>query len=252
MEITVKGLNIKYIEKGTGEPILMLHGWGSSNRFFENIINLLSEKYRVIAPNFPGCDGSETMKSPWDIDDYCDFTVELCEKLNIENPILIGHSHGGRVIMKLVGTRRLTPKKAVLLDSAGLIPKKTFKQKMRIKTYKTVKKVLTLPVIKNYSGGLLEKAKNHFGSADYKSAPEVLRKTLVSLVNTDLRDLLPNINCPTLLIWGENDTDTPLSDAKIIESEIKDAGLCVIKNAGHFAFFEKPYEVLPILKSFLM
>jgi pimeloyl-ACP methyl ester carboxylesterase len=111
--------------------------------------------------------------------------------------------------------------------------------------------VLTLPLIKNFSGGLLDKARRHYGSADYNAAPEVLRKTLVSLVNTDIRDMLPNIKCPSLLIWGENDTATPLEDAKTIEKLIPDAGLCVIKGTGHFSFCERPYEANAIINSFI-
>ena len=97
----------------------------------------------------------------------------------------------------------------------------------------------------------MQKARNYYGSADYNAAPEVLRKTLVSLVNTDLRDILHSITAPTLLIWGENDTATPLSDAKIIESKIKDSGLCVIKGTGHYSFCERPFEAQAIINSFL-
>lgn len=252
MNVTVKDLNISYTEKGEGKPVLLLHGWGSSVRYFEAISDLLSRKYRVVALSFPGCDESEIMKEPWDIDDYCDLVAEFCEKINLENPILIGHSHGGRVIMKLVGSKRMSPEKVVFLDAAGLIPKKSFKKRVKQASFKTVKWVLTRPVFGNKTENLLSKARTHFGSADYKAAPEVLRKTMVSLVNTDLRELLPEFTCPTLLIWGENDKDTPLSDAKTIASLIKDSGLCVINGAGHFAFLERPNEVLPILNSFLM
>jgi len=138
-----------------------------------------------------------------------------------------------------------------LLDSAGLIPKKTPKQKARARSFKMIKKVLMLPVIRSFSGGLLEKARKHYGSADYNAAPEVLRKTMVSLVNTDLRDIISAISCPTLLIWGENDTATPLEDARTIENLIPDAGLCVIKGTGHYSFCERPYEAHAILRSFI-
>ncbi|MBR2044356.1 MAG: alpha/beta hydrolase [Clostridia bacterium] len=251
MEIVIDNLKINYVEKGEGEPILMLHGWGSSTVPYNGIINLLSLKYRVIAVDFPGCGQSDTMLSPWTVDDYCDFVLKFCKGVNISDPILIGHSHGGRVIMKLVGEKMLNPEKIVLFDSAGLIPKKSFKNKVRIATFKLIKRVLTLPLIKSFSAPLLEKARNHFGSADYKSAPEVLRKTMVNVVNTDLRHLLPSFSCPTILIWGENDTDTPLRDAQTIEKLIPDAGLCVIKGAGHFSFLNNPAQTAAILKSFL-
>ena len=191
------------------------------------------------------------MQEPWNIQDYANFTLELIEKLGLKNPIIAGHSHGGRVCLYLAGNGLLNPPKIILLDSAGLIPKKTFKQKFRANSFKFIKKALSLPVIKNYSHELLNKARAHYGSADYNAAPPVLRQTLVSLVNTDLRHILPNIKSPTLLIWGDNDTATPLSDAKIIESLIPDSGLCVLNGTGHFSFCEKPMQAIAIIKSFL-
>ena len=251
MEITVKGKKVIYEDVGQGTPILLLHGWGSESKHFGSIINALKDRFRLIAPNFPGCGGSETMDSPWTLCDYEDFVLEFLQKLNIKDPITMGHSHGGRVTLSLCAKGRMNPEKIVLLDSAGLIPKKSLKQRLRAKSFKVIKWALTLPVIKNFSEPLLEDARRHFGSADYNAAPPVLRQTLVNLVNTDLRNELHKITASTLLIWGENDTATPLSDAKIIESLIKDAGLCVIKGAGHFAFAQAPQQTAAILNSFL-
>lgn len=251
MNVIIDGLNIEYTEKGEGIPVLFLHGWGSSFKFYENIMTALSTRCRTVAVNFPGCGNSETMKEPWTLDNYCDFVLKFIDAVGLENPILIGHSHGGRTILKMVAEKQIAPPKIVLLDSAGLIPKKSLKKKMRAKSFKIIKRILTLPVIKNHNDGLLEKARKHYGSADYNAAPEVLRKTLVSLVNTDLRDIVSNISCPTLLIWGDKDTDTPLSDAKILESLIPDAGLCIFENAGHFAFFEQQGKTIAILNSFI-
>ena len=110
--------------------------------------------------------------------------------------------------------------------------------------------MLSLPVIKNHSEGLLNRARAHYGSADYNAAPPVLRQTLVKLVNTDLRDILPNIKAPTLLIWGENDTATPLSDAKTMEKLIPDAGLVVAHGTGHFSFLENQGLFTAVIKNF--
>lgn len=251
MNININGLNIEYTDVGSGIPVLLLHGWGSSFDVYSGLISALSDRCRLVAVNFPGCGNSDTMKEPWTLEDYCNFVLEFMKVVNLENPIMIGHSHGGRVTLKMAAEKQVEPPKIVLLDSAGLIPKKSIKQKMRAKSFKTIKTVLTLPVIKNYSGPLLDKARSHYGSADYNAAPEVLRKTLVSLVNTDLRDIIHNISCPTLLIWGDLDTATPLSDAKIIESLIPDAGLCVLEGTGHYSFCEKPYQAHKILQSFI-
>ncbi len=251
MNINIDGLNIEYITEGEGQDILLLHGWGSSFDVYKGIINALKSKCRLTALNFPGCGNSNTMTKPWCLEDYCNFVIKFIQQTGLNNPILIGHSHGGRVILKLAAEKMLNPPKIVLLDAAGLIPKKSLKQKFRAKSFKAIKGILTLPVIKNYSEPLLDKARRYYGSADYNAAPEVLRKTLVSLVNTDLRDIIHNISCPTLLIWGENDTATPLADAKIIESLIPDSGLCVIKGTGHYSFCERPYEAHAILNSFI-
>ncbi|MEE1054769.1 MAG: alpha/beta hydrolase [Acutalibacteraceae bacterium] len=251
MTVNIDGLNIEYITEGEGQPVLLLHGWGSSFGVYRGIINTLKNRCRLFAVNFPGCGGSDTMDTPWSLDDYCHFVLKFMAAVGISDPILIGHSHGGRVILKMAADGMVNPPKIVLLDSAGLIPKKSTKQKLRAKSFKAIKRVLSLPVIKNHSEPLLDKARKHYGSADYNAAPEVLRKTLVSLVNTDLRDIIHNIKCPTLLIWGENDTATPLSDAKIIESLIPDSGLCVIKGTGHYSFCEQPYQAHAILNSFI-
>ena len=251
MFLDIDGLKIEYCEEGEGYPVLLLHGWGASFDTYRGIINTLKNRHRVVALNFPGCGNSGTMETPWNLDDYCDLVLKFMKALGLENPIMFGHSHGGRVTIKMVAEGMVNPPKIVLLDSAGLIPKKSFRQKFRAKSFKFIKGVLTLPVVKNFSGGLLEKARNHYGSADYNAAPLVLRQTLVSLVNTDLRDILHKISCPTLLIWGENDTATPLSDAKIIKNSIKDCGLCVIKGTGHFSFLERPFEAHAIINSFI-
>ncbi len=251
MFVDVKGLKIEYTDKGSGTPVLLMHGWGSSFDVYNGLIAGNCDRCRMVAINFPGCGQSEAMPTPWKLDDYCDLVLEFIKSVGLENPVLVGHSHGGRVALRLASAGMLNPPKIVLLDSAGLIPKKSFKQKFRAKSFKAIKRTLTLPIIKNYSEGLLNKARAYYGSADYNAAPQVLRDTLVSLVNTDLREDLHNIKCPTLLIWGENDTATPLSDAKIIESLIPDAGLCVIKGTGHYSFCERPYEAQAIFRSFV-
>lgn len=251
MNINIDGLNIEYSDTGSGIPVLLLHGWGSSNSVYGGIISALKGRCRLVAPNFPGCGGSDTMPEPWTLEDYCNFVIKFTEAVKLENPILIGHSHGGRVVLKITAEKMLDPPKIILLDSAGLIPKKSLKQKIRAKSFKAVKRVLTLPIVKNHSEPLLEKARRHFGSADYNAAPEVLRKTMVSLVNTDLREILPLISCPTLLIWGDCDTATPLSDAEIIKKLIPDSGLCVLEGCGHYSFCEKPYQAHAILNSFI-
>lgn len=254
MQAQISGLKTEYMISGEGEiPVVLLHGWGSSFDVYKGIMAGLSDRCKFYAVNFPGCGGSEVMKDAWNIDDYCNFVLEFLSFVGVDHKkaVFIGHSHGGRVILSLAGNGNITPQKIVLLDSAGIVAEKSKKQKRKAQNFKRIKNFLSLPVIKEFSGGLLDAARRHYGSADYNAAPPVLRQTLVSLVNTDLRNIIGNIKCPTLLIWGENDTDTPVTSAEIIKSRISDSGLCVIKDTGHFSFCEKPYEALAILRAFI-
>lgn len=253
MEININNISVNYYDEGKGEPILLLHGWGSSIEPWKYIIKNFNEqnKFRVVALDFPGCGKSGLPENPLTLSDYTDLVVKFCSELNIENPIVLAHSHGGRVLLSLIGEGLLKVKKAVIFGGAGLKSKPSLKKALKVYSFKTVKFFLTLPVIKNYSVETLKKARERFGSADYNSAPEVMRKTLVNIINIDLSPLLPKINCPTLLIWGSNDTAVPLYLAKKMEREIPDAGLCVFEGCGHFAFLEKPYDTNVILNSFI-
>ena len=90
-----------------------------------------------------------------------------------------------------------------------------------------------------------------FSSEDYKNSPQVLRTTMSIILNEDQKKYLPNIKVPTLLIWGENDTATPISDAKTMEKLIPDAGLVAYKNSGHFSYLENLQNVNLVLNEFL-
>lgn len=166
--------------------------------------------------------------------------------MNIQEISLLGHSYGGRIIIKLANRKNLKFKinKIVLIDSAGIkhTPKKTVKQRI----YKA-----TFPIIKKISPKLLNKIKTKVGSTDYRSATPMMRDILVKSVNEDLSPLIPNIKNSTLIIWGENDTATPYSDAEFLNKNIKDSGIVKIENAGHFSFLDNPYLVNKVLESFL-
>lgn len=253
MQITIDNLDIEYDIFGDDDapPILMLHGWGSSFQAFRPIIDSLKNSYKVVGFNLPGCGASSEMETPWTVKEYADLTQKFMNKLDLKDPILIGHSHGGRIAMYMAANGMTSPKKMVLLGSAGIKAKKSFESRVKIRTFKLVKGFLSCPIWRKSAAKTLDKARNYFGSADYKSASPVLRQTLVNLVNSDIREILPKIGASVLLIYGEKDTATPVSAAKIIESKIKDCGLCIIKDAGHFAFLDSPHEVNAIINSFL-
>ena len=253
MIVEYKGdkLNINVIDKGEGEVVLLLHGWGARADIYHSVINPICSHYRVIAPDLPGFGESDEPSFAYSIEDYACFACELLKNLEIKKVHLMGHSHGGRTVLELAtGDYDIDIGKIVLLDSAGIPAKKTFAKTVRIKTYKSLKKLVLLKPVKKMFPDALDKLQKKFGSADYGSASQIMRQSMVNVLNTDYTDRLSKVKSPTLLIWGENDTATPLSDGLLMEKLIPDAGLVKIPGAGHFSFAEQPALTDRVLKSF--
>ena len=246
-------LNIDYIDEGQGETVLLLHGWGARASTYRLVIDMLKPHFRVVAPDMPGFGGSDEPSFAYTSEDYAEFVRVFCDALGIKKAILVGHSHGGRTIIKLVTSDKtnIEVPKIILFDSAGLIRKKSFSQKMKIAKFKLAKKLFGGKLGQKLFPDLIEKMRKKNGSADYAAASPVMRKSMVSVINEDLSDSLAKISSPTLLIWGENDTDTPMYQAKKMEENIPDCGLVTIKGAGHFSFLTDPSLVMRVIYSFL-
>lgn len=253
MEKTIDGMKINYISQGEGDLVVLLHGWGSNITLFDGIISLLCGNYHVVAPDFPGFGLSDEPKEAWDVDRYTDFAIKFINEFSPKNVILLGHSFGGRVIIKMMSRTGLpfTVSKIILTDSAGIKPKTSLTSKAGLYAYKLGKNLFSIPFIKKLAPNAVENMRKKRGSADYNSASPVMRQCLVKVVNEDLTPLLRNIKVPVLLIWGENDADTPVSDAKLMEQLIPDAGLVTLKNAGHYAFLEQAFTFNKVISSFL-
>ena len=249
MQVTLQDLSIHYTVKGEGPDVVLLHGWGAESGTFSGIQDSLSQHFKVYAIDFPGFGKSAEPKVPWGVAEYTQLFRDFVGACDIRDPILIGHSFGGRVSIKYASSQPV--KKLILVDSAGIKPKRKPSYYVKVYSYKTVKQLLKLPGLKRYSERILTYMKGRVGSSDYKNVSGVMQQTLVRVVNEDLRALLPHIHCPTLLIWGSNDTATPVSDAKLMESLLPDAGLVVLNNAGHYSYLEKPREFAIIVNKFL-
>lgn len=250
---TVNGIKINYEQKGEGDLIVLLHGWGSNIKLFANLIDLLSKKYMVVAMDMPGFGESAEPPSAWCVDDYVNFVIDFLKDYSTDKVMLLGHSFGGRVIIKLNSRKNLPFKitKVILVDSAGILPPKSNKKSLRTYYYKAGKAVLSTGIAKKIAPDALENFRKKMGSADYVAASPLMRQVLVKVVNEDLEPLLPNIKCPTLLIWGVNDTATPLSDGEKMEKLIPDAGLVKLENAGHYSFLEQQFTFNRVMSSFM-
>ncbi|MCL1905780.1 MAG: alpha/beta hydrolase, partial [Clostridiales bacterium] len=121
----------------------------------------------------------------------------------------------------------------------------------RVYSYKAAKRVMSLPGLRRWHDKALALWLKRNPSGDYTKARGIMRAVFVKVVNEDLGPCLPRINMPTLLMWGENDADTPLADGQRMEKLIPDAGLVVFKGAGHYPFLEQPAYFYRVLESFL-
>jgi pimeloyl-ACP methyl ester carboxylesterase len=248
--VTIGGIKVHYFDTGSGEAALFLHGWGADFSSFNPFLEALVPYYRVCALDLPGFGQSDEPRTAWGVDDYGDFVLEFLARLGIRRVSLIGHSFGGRIVIKLAarGDLPVALTRIVLIDSAGIPPKKTLRQRARILVYRGVKRIIS---IRGIPPGLLETWRKKNGSPDYINASARMRECLVRAVNEDLTPCLSRVSCPALLIWGAEDRETPLEDGKLMERLIPDAGLVTLEKAGHYSFLDQPFVFGRVLDSFL-
>lgn len=237
----IKGLAINYIDYGNKNKtaIVLLHGWGQNIQMMKSLGDQFLDK-RVIIVDLPGFGSSEEPKTVWKIDDYVDMLHELLEKLSIDSPIIVGHSFGGKIGL-LYATKYKVEK---LVCLASPYKKQIIKLSLKTKLLKTAKKVPGLNKLENF-------AKKHFGSTDYKTASEMMRKIMVEHVNYDISDQLFKIKCPTLLIWGTLDEAVSIADAYELEKLIANCGLVTYEGCSHYAYLERFDQTVRVLKSFI-
>ncbi|MBR2967903.1 MAG: alpha/beta hydrolase [Clostridia bacterium] len=235
MFFSYNGVSVFYKRHlGLGTPIILLHGWGGSNvSFFGAYEYLCSLNRDVIAVDFPGFGSSDLPPVEWGIDDYALCISELIFSLRIRKATIVGHSFGGRVALCL-GHREFV-ERIVLVDSAGLKPRKSIAKEFKIWRYKQAKKA--------------GRDVSEFGSVDYLALPQVMKHVFVRIVNTHLDETMERIACPTLIVWGKRDKETPLYMARRLKRGIKDSTL-VLLNGGHYAYAEDNIRFNLILAEF--
>jgi len=251
LQVKIKDWNINYEVIGEGNPVILLHGWLATLETMRPIANSLKKDFKVYLVDVIGFGKSDLPEHPLNSNDFGDFLEEFINKLEIKNPVLIGHSNGGRVVINAVGRGLVSPKKIVLIDSAGIKPKRKLDYYIKVTIFKIGKFILNLLPNTKKIREFKEKLRDKVGSSDYKASAPVLKETMKKILVEDLRDLLPKISVPTLLIWGSNDTATPISDAKLMEKLIPNCGLIEYKGASHFSYLENIENCNIVLKEFL-
>ncbi len=256
MELTAKGVRVHYEQMGeAGKNLLLLHGWGCSVQHFQPIAQDLSKDYRVTVIDFPAHGASGRPPEPWGVPEFAACVKDLMEQLGIAPCDIIAHSFGGRVALWLAANEPQMVSRLVLTGGAGLKKPQTAEQKKRNEEYKKKKETLLgltkLPLVGGMAQKSLKALQEKYGSPDYNALDDEMKKTFVKVVNQDLTPLLPSVQASTLLIWGENDTETPLWMGQKMEQEIKDAGLVIFEGDDHFAYLHQWQRFVTVVRAFL-
>lgn len=249
----LNGVNVHYrVTKHPSDdaPVMILmHGWGCNLTTVASVERVAAETCTVYNIDFPGFGQSEEPHETWGVEEYTRVIEQLVSGDGIAAPILLGHSFGGRV--GLLYASRNTVSKLILVDAAGIKPHHTLRYYWKVYTYKMVKRLAYLLLPEGKADKFIQKQQARRGSSDYKNSTTRMRAILSKVVNEDLKHVMPSIKAPTLLIWGENDTATPLKDAKIMERLIPDVGLVSFPGCGHYSFLDNPLQFAAVLRSFL-
>ena len=240
--MNIKNIYINYVEYGNkkGQDVVLLHGWGQNIEMMDPIGKGLAKDYHIIILDLPGFGKSSEPPYGYTVYDYYEVLCEFFDKLKIKNPILIGHSFGGRLSIIYAAKRKV--EKVVLLASP--FKRSTKKNTFKVKVLKLMKKVPVIKELEHYM-------KTKIGSTDYRNASPTMRSVLVNTVNEDLTEYLKQIEAPTILIWGDLDTAAPIEDARYAETIMKDAALIVYEGCTHYAYLERINQTINILNSFL-
>lgn len=247
-QIVIDDTLINYIELNPEAPraLVFLHGWQSSAAAWTGVIEKLKgNAVRIIALDLPGFGKSPIPKESWGVGEYSLMVKKLIQKLELKDVILIGHSFGGRVGIKLAAQDTELVKKLVLVDAAGF-KNASIINELKILAAKTVKPLFSLPGLKQ----LKQTAYQVVGAKDYAEAGP-MRAIFVKTINEDLTEYLPKIAAPTLLVWGSKDLDTPVAFGQVMNRLIPNSKLVVFENAGHFSFIDEPQKFAELIHGVL-
>ena len=234
-EYLVEGRRVNFVQYGEGsKEVVLLHGWGQNIEMMDFIGQKLENAHITIF-DLPGFGDTIEPAYSMDVTNYADWLESILSMMKIDNPILIGHSFGGRVAVKYASKY---PTEKVVLIGTPIIrhkPKTNLKQVL----YKVVKGTPLEDVVRK-----------KVGSADYNNATPRMREILVKVVNEDLLSDAKKIESPTLLFAGTNDTAVSLEDTKEVASKMKDAAVIVL-NGTHYAYLENLDQTCAVINEFI-
>ncbi len=232
-------------------PVLLcLHGWGGSSASFLELRDALAhDAVTVLSPDLPGFGGEPEPEKPWTVDDYADWVTEYLKKQNVKEPIyLLGHSHGGRISIKLAARKIVPIRHLYLCAAAGMRRRRYAKRVLGLLLSKIGHALFLVPGMKSLESTARKLLVKFVGSHDYDKASELMKKTLVLVTKENLEPLLSTIDVPTDIFWGEDDRQTPVTDAYLLRDGIRGSSLTVFPGLRHRVHRDKAMEIAEVIR----
>jgi pimeloyl-ACP methyl ester carboxylesterase len=246
MFITVNGKKVHYEEKGSGEPILFVHGWPASIKSLYKLYQLASKNHRAIILDLPGFGKSDNPNPEWGVGEYASHITTFMKELGLKKVNYFGHSFGGALGIYIASHNPDILNKLIISNSSY---KREGRPKKSVQIIKSILKRITKlkpvePIAKKYFYRIF------FPKSDLLKAPH-LESNFRKIVTEDLTEYLSDIKLPTLILWGQLDTVTPIHWAHELNEKIKKSKLKVFPNATHGLPLKYPQEVFEEIESFL-
>lgn len=227
------------------KKVIILHGWTKNLDKWQEFRDALDKNgIQTDLPKIPGLTGN--LEKVWKITDYIEWLKNIVNKEK-EKVTLIGHSNGGRIALAFTNLYPDKVEKLILIDSAGVYHNEL---PIRIKrvVFKTIakigKKLTSSKTIKNLFYKLARES-------DYKDLDENVKRTMVNLISSDLKSILPKISVPTLIVWGRDDKITPLADGLLMSRLIHKSKLNIIEEARHSPMFTHAQKIAEIIYEYI-
>ena len=221
---------------GRGPYVVCLHGWGGSTQSFLGLAKELSSYYTFVLVDFNGFGSSPEPDYPYSVDDYVHSVLEIVRKYKMESFSLVCHSFGGRVGIKLCYKYGYLVDKLILVDSAGMKPRRSLLYYFHLLRHKLLT-ALRIP--------------HTAGSRDYRVLSPIMKKTFVKIVTEPLESCAEFIKVPTLLIWGNKDKETPVYMGKRLLRLIGKSQMVLFLGCGHFSYIERHLYFVRVVDAFL-
>ncbi|HEY5668107.1 MAG TPA: alpha/beta hydrolase [Candidatus Saccharimonadales bacterium] len=249
MQVIVDSLLTQYERMGKGKTVLLLHGWGDSAAGLRAISQALGKHYDVIALNLPGFGGTALPGEPWGLNDYVMFVAHFLTKLDVNDVwAIVGHSNGAALTIRGVAEGHLHAERVVLIGSAGI--RNVYRGRKRmLRMMAKAAKVFVAPLPAVAKNKLRRKAYKAIGSDMFVA--EHLQETFKRVVTDDVQADAPQLTQPVLLVYGEDDEQTPVWYGERFHELMPDSTLVILPHAGHFVHLDRPGDVTKAVEEFL-